>query len=319
MSNRKKPIVVVGSINMDFVVTAPRIPSVGETLPGSGFQTHFGGKGANQAVAVARLGYPVAMIGMIGSDAIGEQLKSGLRDVGVDVDAVGIVEGSSGVASITVSDAGENAIVVVPGANARVSPEYLDRHEELIGNAGMVLAQLEIPLETVAHLAAFCARHRVPMILDPAPARDLPAEILEKVEWFTPNQTEATFYAGAGSTDDLRSPEQSVARLRSLGCRGIVLKMGGQGAYVVSPDGSARGVQAFPVKAIDTTAAGDAFNGGFATALMLGASPFESARFGGAVAAISVTRAGAQTAMPSMEEVARFLDLSQVNSLRQEP
>ncbi len=304
MASREKPIVVVGSINMDFVVSAARIPAVGETLTGTGFQTHFGGKGANQAVAVARLGYPVAMIGMVGSDAIGEQLKAGLADAGVVVDAVGVAEGSSGVASITVLAAGENAIVVVPGANARVSAEYLDRHEELIRSAGVVLAQLEIPVATVASLAEICARHGVPLMLDPAPACELPAGVMAKVAWFTPNQTEASFYARRA---DSVSAEESVARLRSLGCRGVVLKMGEQGAYVATGDGPGGLVPAFSVRAVDTTAAGDAFNAGFAVARMRGASAVESARFGAAVAAVSVTRAGAQSAMPGRDEVERLL------------
>lgn len=305
MSSQEKPIVVVGSINMDFVVTAPRIPVVGETLTGADFQTHPGGKGANQAVAVARLGYPVAMIGMVGSDAVGEQLRKALKDAGVGVGAVGVADGSSGVASITVSAAGENAIVVVPGANAKVSAEYLDRHEELIGIAGMVLAQLEIPTETIVHLAEICARRGVPLMLDPAPACKLPAGIMGRVAWFTPNQTEAGFYAAG--VDGSTSAEESVERLRALGCRGVVLKMGERGAYVAAPDGAAAYVPAFRVEAVDTTAAGDAFNGGFAVALMRGLSVVESARFGAAVAAVSVTRAGAQSAMPSMEEVRRLL------------
>ena len=309
MSSQKKPIVVVGSINMDFVVNAPRIPTVGETLTGTGFQTHFGGKGANQAVAVARLGYPVTMIGLVGSDALGEQLKSSLHNVGVGVDAVGVVEGSSGVASITVSAAGENAIVVVPGANGRVFPDYLDRHEETIINAGIVLAQLEIPIETIAHLSELCERHKVPFILDPAPAHDLPLEIFERIDWITPNETEAAFYADQTAAGSVFTPQQSATRLLARGCRGVVLKMGSQGAYVATPEGSSKLLPAFLVEAVDTTAAGDAFNGGFATALMLGATPFQSARFGAAVAAVSVTRAGAQTAMPSSEEVERFLEL----------
>jgi ribokinase len=309
MDSQKKPIVVVGSINMDFVVKAPEIPRPGETLTGTEFQTHFGGKGANQAVAIARLGYPVAMIGMVGSDTHGEQLKSSLKDVGVGIDAVSTVEGSSGVASITVSASGENAIVVVAGANARVSPDYLDRHEETIKNAGMILAQLEIPIETIARLAELCERHRVPLILDPAPAQNLPHQTFAKIDWITPNQTESAFYAGQDSSASLLTPEQSAARLLARGCRGVVLKMGARGVYVAPSEGAAAFVPAFAVKAVDSVAAGDAFNGGFATALMRGESPFESARFGAAVAALSVTRAGAQTAMPSMEEVERFRKL----------
>lgn len=303
------PIVVVGSINVDFVVKAPRIPLAGETLTGSDFQTHFGGKGANQAVAIARLGYPVEMIGLVGTDVFASQIKNSLFKSGVGVDAVEVVGGSSGVATITVSGSGENTIIVAPGANSQVSPDFLDRHEPIIRSAGLVLAQLEIPLETVAHLTELCRRYHIPLILDPAPARKLPEDIFSGVEWLTPNQTEASFYSGGVlAAGDEHTLQQAAASILAKGCRGVVLKMGSQGAYLASRDGLAAMIPAFPVDAVDTTAAGDAFNGGFATALMLGKSPSESAAFAAAVAGISVTRAGAQASMPSMEEVDRFLE-----------
>jgi ribokinase len=309
ISSQKRPIVVVGSINVDFVAIAQRIPAAGETLAGRDFQTHFGGKGANQAVAVARLGYPVEMIGMVGSDVFGARIKSSLHSIGVGVDAVDVVEGSSGVASITVTASGANAIVVVPGANAHVSPEYLDRHEPMIRRAGIVLAQLEVPIETVSHLAELCWRHRVPLILDPAPAQQLPSEIFNKIDWFTPNQTESALYMGNDLPDrEVLAPlEQIATSILAKGCRGVVLKLGSEGAYLSSPNRKGKWIPAFPVEALDTTAAGDAFNGGFATGLMIGKSPTESAVFAAAVAAISVTRSGAQPSMPSMEDVEDFL------------
>ena len=305
----QKPIVVVGSINTDLVAVTKRIPVVGETVIGSDFQIHPGGKGANQAVAVARLGYPVRLIGRLGSDTFGAELRSHLEKSGVDITGVSTSDGASGVAVIVVSGQGENSIVLAPGANSRVTPEDLDANISILRSAGMVLAQLEIPLETVEHLARICARENVPLILDPAPARDLPPGIFKDVAWFTPNQTEAAFYLGNKHSESNPQPPAEIAKIfLSNGCRGVVLKMGAHGTYLGSQGGIGSLVPAFSVKAIDTTAAGDAFNAGFATALVLGKSPLDSAAFAAAVAAISVTRTGAQPSMPSMTEVEEFLE-----------
>ena len=302
MSTRK-PVVVVGSINTDLVAMAERIPAVGETVIGSGFQVHPGGKGANQAVAVGRLGYPVQMIGRLGQDAFGDQLRTHMQSVGVDCSGIATSEGSSGVAVILVSGRGENCIVVAPGANNLVTPQDLDANAETIRGAGVVLAHLEIPLETVEYLAAMCKRADVPLMLDPAPARELPQSLLENVTWFTPNETEAEFFVGREHS----RPERTAEALLARGCAGVVLKLGSRGAYVQQRGGAGQLVPAFPVNAVDSTAAGDAFNGGFATGLMLGKSPLEAARFAAAVAAISVTRPGAQPSMPTMSEVEQFL------------
>ncbi|MEO6966183.1 MAG: ribokinase, partial [Acidobacteriaceae bacterium] len=179
-SKEIRPIVVVGSINMDLVSIAPRTPAAGETLLGSSFQMHPGGKGANQAVAVARLGYPVQLIGKLGSDMFGERLRTHLQNVGVGVAGVETVDGPSGIAAITVASTGENCIVVTPAANAAVSPEYVEQHLPLIRSAGMVLAQLEIPLESVERLAEICSQEQIPLMLDPAPARALSANLLSR-------------------------------------------------------------------------------------------------------------------------------------------
>ncbi len=303
-----KPIVVVGSINMDLVAVTRKIPAIGETVIGTDFQIHPGGKGANQAVAVARLGYPVQLIGRLGSDSFGVQLRSHLHGAGVDVAGIAASEGASGVAVIVVSSEGENSIVVTPGANSKVTPQDLEANIEIVRHAGMVLAQLEIPLETVQYLASLCAREGVPLILDPAPALDLPPGIFKQVAWFTPNETEAAFFAGEQRDNDNHRTTAEMARtILAKGSQGVALKMGARGVYLATQDGLGGAVPAFPVKAIDTTAAGDAFNGGFATALMLGKSPLESAQFAAAVAAVSVTRTGAQPSMPTMEEVEAFL------------
>ena len=173
----QKPIVVVGSINTDLVSTTKRIPAVGETVIGTDFHVHPGGKGANQAVAIARLGYPVQLIGRLGNDEFGLQLRSHLKRSGVDIAGVATSEGTSGVAVIVVSEKGENSIIVTPGANSKVTPEDIETNLDVIRNAGIVLAQLEIPIETVDYLSTICAREGVPLILDPAPAMDLPASI----------------------------------------------------------------------------------------------------------------------------------------------
>jgi ribokinase len=302
---QRKPILVVGSINMDLVASAERIPAPGETIHGTGFETHPGGKGANQAVAVARLGYPVAMIGRVGSDGFGEQLRDQLASAGVDTQAVGTAEGASGVALITVAANGENSIVVQAGANGLLTPAYLDQHAHLIAQAGLVLAQLEVPLETVLHLAHLCASASVPLILDPAPASPLPHSLFPQIAWFTPNATEAAFYTGGHSVS---APADTARDLLARGSSGVILKLGAAGSYLLDRSGNEAPIQPFPVPSVDTTAAGDAFNGAFATALMLGRTPLESARFASAAAALSVTRAGAQSSMPSDAEVQPLLE-----------
>lgn len=311
MTANCKPIVVVGSINMDLVARAERIPLAGETVSSSDFQTHPGGKGANQAVAVARLEYPVRMVGRVGSDAFGETLRAGLVQSGVDASGVQTSPGPSGVAVIAVAPHGENAIVVTPGANGQVSPKDVDANAEAIRRAGAVMAQLEIPFETVQQVARLCAQYNVPLILDPAPARSLPAELLKQVSWLTPNETEIAqcFPSAAGDSDSTRPKDafEIVEHLVRLVRCGVVLKMGARGAHIATKDGLREQVAAFHVDAIDTTAAGDAFNGGFAVGLMTGKPPLESARFAAAASAVSVTRAGAQPSMATTEEVARFI------------
>ncbi|MGB6191269.1 MAG: ribokinase [Terracidiphilus sp.] len=298
----KKPIVVVGSINIDLVADAPRIPRAGETLIGTGFTTTPGGKGANQAVAVACLGYPVHMLGAVGEDVFGQALIDHLAAMGVATGAVTRVSGPSGVAAILVAASGENSIVVVPGANGKVTPAFIDQQKSLIASAGMVLCQLELPIETVTHTLAVCADVGIPVILDPAPATVLPQSVWTKVAWFTPNETEAAFYVEGAS-----SPE-AAEQLLSRGLSGVVLKRGSENAWLAQK-GRCAGVSVptFPVEAIDTVAAGDCFNGAFAVALLEGRTPEAAASFAAAAAAISVTRRGAQASMPNRTDVESFL------------
>jgi ribokinase len=302
MTVSPKPIVVVGSINMDLVAHTRQIPVPGQTVTGTAFDTTPGGKGANQAVAAAHLGYPVHMVGAVGDDVFGQALLDNLTKAGVDTSAVTRVPGPSGVAPILIDEAGQNSIVVVPGANAKVDTAAVDRQSALIRSAGMVLCQLELPIATVSHLLALCAEAGVPIMLDPAPAAPLPDEVFRHASWFTPNETEAAFFLNEEST-----AEDSAKHLLSRGLKGVVLKRGSDGAYVAIAGGKAAWVKPFRVQAVDTVGAGDCFNGAFAVALLEGNDPFAAARFASAAAAISVTRAGAQASMPSRAEVDAFL------------
>lgn len=308
MAGKRASVVVVGSINLDLVVGAARIPTAGETVSGSTFQTFFGGKGANQAVAAGRLGAEVHMLGKVGSDAFGAQLRSGLEAAGVNTAAVDEASGPSGVALISTDAAGQNSIIVVPGANGQVTAADLDGQLNLIRGAAIVLTQLEIPLAAVEHLAAMTRREEVPLMLDPAPACALPDSLFERVDWITPNESETCTLLGTASVEWNKSTMKSAAEaLMKRGVRNVVLKLGEYGCYLALADGRREFVPAYKVRAVDTTAAGDAFNGAFATALVRGKDPVEAANWASAVAAISVTRAGAQPSMPNSEEVESFL------------
>jgi ribokinase len=302
-----KQIVVVGSTSLDFVAGAGRIPVVGETIIGNTFNTFYGGKGANQAVAAAKLGYPTAMIARVGDDAFGPQLQNALRSAGVDAENVLNVSGPSGVALIMTGGKGENSIVVVPGSNGKLTIQELQKHEKTLKNAGMFLAQLEIPMETVEYLTEFAKKNGIPLMLDPAPARELPASLLQRVSWITPNESE-TLTLLRRSEKELAEDQvhRAAEEILSRGVRNVVLKLGSRGC-LVAHGGKMEFVPAYKVAAVDTTAAGDAFNGAFAVGLMKGQSPREAAAFACAVAGISVTRHGAQPSMPTLAEVGRFL------------
>jgi ribokinase len=302
MSLSQKPIVVVGSVTMDMVTRARQIPRVGQTVIGTGFETTPGGKGANQAVAAARLGYSVQMVGMVGEDVYAEALLENLAHASVATTAMERTAGPSGLAPIFLAENGENSIVVVPGANGKVDPAFVDRHRALIRSAGMVLCQLELPIETVSQVLTLCADAQVPVMLDPAPAAALPDPTWSQVAWFTPNETEAAFYL---SNDE--KPEDAARQLLDRGLHGVVLKRGAEGSYVAIANGEAAWVKPFQVEAVNTVGAGDCFNGAFAVALLEGKDPFAAARFASAAAAISVTRPGAQASMPTRAEVDAFL------------
>ena len=309
-----KPIVVVGSVNLDLVCTASRIPAPGETIQGQRFQTFHGGKGANQAVAAARLGGNVRMIARVGDDEFGRELRAGLIDDSIDVDNVATTAGvASGVALISLSTDGQNSIIVVPGANDTLRPIDLERCLPFIQSAGIILTQLEIPMETVEFLCFAARKAQVPLMLDPAPAQALSAKMLRCVTYLTPNETETLTLCGMsqrelGEKEALDAAEEMLRR----GATNVILKMGARGALIASADGMRKLAPAIQVRVVDSTAAGDAFNGGMATALVQGKTLEQAVEYGIAVSALSVTRAGAQTSMPRADEVAELLCKGQI-------
>jgi ribokinase len=301
-------IVVVGSLNADLVVRTPRFPAPGETTTGSDFAVYPGGKGANQAVAAGRLGARVAMIGRVGRDDHGQLLKDSLRAAGVETDGVlEVVAAATGVAVITIDATGQNEIVLAPGANARLLPSDIERHRALIESAAVVLLQLEVPLDTVEAAARIAHRAGVTVVLDPAPARRDAVALAPFVDYLTPNETELRVLAGAppGAT----TPEDALVLARTLIAKGadrVIAKLGPSGAIAVAGDREWRW-PGHRVQAVDTTAAGDAWNGAFAVALAEGRTVDEAGAFASAAAAISVTRAGAQPSMATCDEVETFL------------
>lgn len=290
-------ILVVGSINMDLVTQAPRFPQPGETLLGDGFVTMPGGKGANQAVAAARLGAAVALVGALGHDAFGDQLRAGLRGEGVDLQHVQRLEDqASGSASITVAG-GENQIVVVPAANASVTPAHVEAARETFARADAVLVQMEIPLDAIEATLRLGQRLGVPVILNPAPARPLPAEWLGLARYVTPNQHELAVLLGADPAEDFRT-------LMRRAPGPLVLTRGSAGAWYREQDEPVH-QPGFAVDAVDSTGAGDTFNAALAVFLHEGLA--QAVRKACAAAALSVTRLGAQAGMPRSEELDAFL------------
>ncbi|WP_027803276.1 ribokinase [Paraburkholderia dilworthii] len=296
-------VAVVGSLNMDLVARAPRLPHPGETLAGRTFAQVAGGKGGNQAVAAARLGAQVSMLGCVGADANGAQLRAGLEAEGIDCAAVETGREATGVALIVVDDASQNAIVIVAGSNGEVTPETIARHEAVLAAADVVICQLETPLDTV-HAALAAARRLGKMVmLNPAPATGpLPAEWLPLIDYLIPNELEAAMLTGL----PVGSPEEAAtaaAVLRAAGARNVLVTLGPRGVQAAL-DGAAPVLYDAPkVKAVDTTAAGDTFIGGFAAQLAQGASVDAAIRFAQRAAALSVTRAGAQPSIPTRGEL----------------
>ncbi len=301
-------VVVVGSLNMDLVTRASRLPRAGETLIGQTFSTVPGGKGANQAVASARLGASVAMIGCVGTDAYGTVLRDALLVEGIDCQAVSTVDGSSGVALIVVDDSSQNAIVIVAGSNGELTPASLQASDAVLQAADVIICQLEVPMATVAYALKRGRELGKTVILNPAPASaPLPAEWYASVDYLIPNESEATALSGV-TVDSLDSAKVAATQLIKAGAGKVIITLGAQGALFADGSGFEHLV-APKVKALDTTAAGDTFVGGFAAALASGKSEAEAIRFGQVAAALSVTRAGAQPSIPTLHDVQGFVPL----------
>ena len=299
-------ILVVGSSNTDMIIKLDRIPRPGETILGGAFVTAAGGKGANQAVGAARAGGQVTFIARVGQDMFGEQAVAGFAMDGIDVDHVFRDKTNpSGVALIFVGKDGENSIAVAGGANAKLSPADVRKAKAAFAGASVLVMQLETPLESVQAAADLAAKAGVRVILNPAPAQPLPDKLLKCVSILTPNETEAELLTGIAVTDTA-SAAVAAAKLRARGVQTVIITLGARGAFVATEVG-AQLVTGFKVKAVDTTAAGDIFNGALAVALAEGKPLDQAVRFANAAAAISVTRLGAQPSAPTRREIDKFL------------
>ena len=307
--NRSPRILVVGSINMDLVVRAPHMPAPGETVLGSGFATAAGGKGANQAVAVARQGVECAFLGRVGDDDFGRNLLAGMRAEGIDCEGVMTTpETATGVAMIVVDASGENSIVVASGANYAVTPDDVFHHAELFAAADVVLLQLELPVQTVRAARRQAASHGCKVVLDPAPAPEaLPSELCE-VDVISPNVSEAEIITGKKADEaDERVAKLVASELIARGARSAVLKLGGRGCMVLCADGHIQRIDPLKVDIVDTTAAGDAFTASLAVGIARGLSVADAARRANAAGALACTKFGAQPSMPTAEQVEMLL------------
>lgn len=291
-------LAVVGSINMDMTVTAERIPLKGETLLGDSISYIPGGKGANQAVAMAKLGAEVEMFGCVGDDANGEKMLDNLNKVGVKTEHIKVLENvPTGIAMITVGE-NDNTIIVVPGANGKVDKEYVDGIKDVLETYDMVVLQHEIPLETVHYIVEFCDEKKIPVVLNPAPATAVPMDIIEKVTYVTPNEHEAVLIFGNElSTEELlkKYPEK------------LVITQGSRGVSTCLKNGEVLTVPARPAKVADTTGAGDTLNGAFSVQIAGGADMKSALTFANTAASLSTEKFGAQSGMPTSEEVEKEL------------
>ncbi|MBM4424375.1 MAG: ribokinase [Chloroflexi bacterium] len=300
----KENIVVVGGCNTDFVLDVAHFPAPGETVVSKSFNTFGGGKGANQGVAAARLGANVTLIARVGNDERGRNSVKFFQSEGIQTDHITFDDDlATGLAMIAVNEKGENTIVVSVGANSRLLPQDIHNAEAAFRSAKAVLLQLEVPLETVTAAVKTAHKHGVAVILNPAPAIPLSAELLSQVDYLTPNETE--LIALIGNSADADVDAAALELKKSVGTQHLIVTLGSKGAMIAGQPKQI--IPAFPVDAVDTTAAGDAFNGGLAVSLAQGKSLADSVRYANAVGAISTTRPGAQPSLPSVLEVERFL------------
>lgn len=308
-------ILVIGSFMMDLVVRTPRAPENGETIIGNSFSRFPGGKGANQAVAAARLGGKVTMVGKVGSDNFGDEFLHTLTKENIDTKYVERdLTYPTGVGSITLEENGNNRIVVVPGANRQFLVNDLDRIQDLIKQSSILVVQLEMDFDMTKQAVAYADMYDVPVILNPAPAQKLDDELLEKVTYLTPNETEAEILTGI-KVDSLESAEAAAKVLLAKGVKNVIVTLADKGALIVNATGTQH-IPGYTVKPIDTVAAGDSFNGALAVGVTIGKPLDEVVRFANAVGAIAVTREGAIPSLPYINEVLEFMNnqLSNTNS-----
>lgn len=302
----KGKLVVLGSINADHVLNVRQFPQPGETVMGSQYNIAFGGKGANQAVAAGRSGADISFIACVGSDDIGEQVRQQLASDNIDIGAIeAIADTTTGVALIFVNAEGENVIGIDAGANHALTPDYLQRYQQHIVEASALLMQLESPLASVIAAARIAHDHNTAVILNPAPACELPDELLSLVDMITPNETEAEKLTGV-KVSTAEDAARAAGVLHAKGIATVIITLGSKGVWL-SQGGEGRSVPGFKVNAVDTIAAGDTFNGALVTALLEGRPMDQSVRFAHAAAAIAVTRAGAQSSVPWRSEIDDFL------------
>jgi ribokinase len=299
-----KNVLVIGSINVDYVIHTDRLPKLGETLTGSDFAMNFGGKGANQAVALAKTGSNVKMLGAVGTDLSGELAINNLKSFGIDTTDVLTVDAPTGAAVITVCG-GDNHIILDIGANAYVTPEVIAEREALFDWADYVVMQYEIPMESVLFAARMTKKHGKKVILNPAPVKEADPELFRYVDMIIPNEFEAQLITGI-SPDDQKTTEAAIRALQSLGCAEAVVTLGKRGcAYTDGENISYAGI--YDVKVVDTTAAGDSFIGGLCKSLCDGLSMTDAVAYASAVSSITVSRPGAGVSIPTADEVAEFL------------
>ena len=298
-------ILVVGSLNTDLVVRAPRFPAPGETISGEDLQVIPGGKGANQAVAAARHGIRVSMLGRVGKDNFGDFLLDNLKSNKVDSQLVQRADASTGTAIIVVDENGQNSIVLSAGANGKVSAEEVNTAS--FSDYDLLLLQLEIPTPAVLSAARRAHENGLRVILNPAPARELPNELISLADYLIPNETELSLLTGL-SVNNMNSAEQAARALLAVGAKNVIVTLGSKGALIVT-DTQVTHVDSFKVNVVDTTAAGDAFIGGFATALLQDKSLEEAVRYACACGALATTKFGAQPSLPIKEEVESFMSL----------
>lgn len=299
-----KNVLVIGSINVDYVIQTDRIPKLGETLVGSNFSMNFGGKGANQATAIAKQGCSVKMLGAVGSDHAGTLAVENLRSYGIDCDAILELETATGAAVITVCG-GDNHIILDAGANALVTPSVIRQSASLFDWADVVVLQYEIPMESVLEAARIAKKHHNTVILNPAPVKDAPSELYTLVDWIIPNEFETELICGIFPADT-ESVEKAIAALRQKGCKNAIVTLGKRGCCYTDGDKIASfGI--YPVTAVDSTAAGDSFIGGLCSKLCEGKPIAEAVAYASAVSAVTVSRAGASCSIPTANEVAEFL------------